>query len=287
MIDLMALGGAALSAAQKETAQMAFYALAPNTRRAYSGAVRRLGQWLDGRKLDDAALVEYLQDRFAAGASPATLRMAVSAAVWYLSALELPSPSGRRTKAVMKQLSEKGTDRRRGQSKAMTYDHAIAMLTIGRPLDRAIVALAFMAEMRRSEITALRWGDIEEAEDGMLLIRVRIYKTNRAGGDKDVRLLKNGFAQAVRDLRGADPDAPVIGLGAQRISQRITALGTMTGVPCHVTAHSGRVGLASELTAKGASTTETMLAGNWKTARMVAHYSAGAAAKRGAVAKFL
>ena len=49
----------------------------------------------------------------------------------------------------------------------------------------------------------------------------------------------------------------------------------------------GRVGLASELTARGASTTEVMLAGNWKTARMVAHYSAGATAERGAVARYL
>ena len=54
-----------------------------------------------------------------------------------------------------------------------------------------------------------------------------------------------------------------------------------------VTAHSGRVGLASELTAAGASTTETMLAGGWKTSRMVAHYSAGASAERGTVAKYL
>ena len=46
-------------------------------------------------------------------------------------------------------------------------------------------------------------------------------------------------------------------------------------------------GLASELTMRGASTTETMLAGGWKTARMVAHYSAGAAAEAGAVAKYL
>ena len=31
-----------------------------------------------------------------------------------------------------------------------------------------------------------------------------------------------------------------------------------------MTAHSGRVGLASELTSRGASTTDVMLAGNWK-----------------------
>ena len=33
--------------------------------------------------------------------------------------------------------------------------------------------------------------------------------------------------------------------------------------------------------------TDVMLAGNWKTSRMVAHYSAGATAERGAVARYL
>ena len=35
-------------------------------------------------------------------------------------------------------------------------------------------------------------------------------------------------------------------------------------------------GLASALTSRGASTTDVMLAGNYKTSRMVAHYSSGA-----------
>ena len=38
---------------------------------------------------------------------------------------------------------------------------------------------------------------------------------------------------------------------------------------------------------RGASTADVMRAGNWKTARMVAHYSAGATAERGAVARYL
>ena len=75
----------------------------------------------------------------------------------------------------------------------------------------------------------------------------------------------------------------VIGLSPLQIQRRFTA----AGIEARLTAHSGRVGLASELTARGASTTEVMLAGNWKTARMVAHYSAGATAERGAVAKYL
>ena len=50
---------------------------------------------------------------------------------------------------------------------------------------------------------------------------------------------------------------------------------------------SGAGRLASELTSPGASTTDVMLAGNWKTSRMVALYSAEATTERGAVARFL
>ena len=77
------------------------------------------------------------------------------------------------------------------------------------------------------------------------------------------------------------PQNPVILVSFARPNTRAA------GIKARVTAHSGRVGLASELTARGASTTEVMLAGNWKTARMVAHYSAGATAERGAVRKYL
>ena len=120
-----------------------------------------------------------------------------------------------------------------------------------------------MGGLRRSEVSALEWRDVSDARDGDgVLLTVRTSKTNQEGDAADVRYLKNGPANAIRTLRAA-------------------------GIEARVTAHSGRVGLASELTARGASTTEVMLAGNWKTARMVAHYSAGATAERGAVRKYL
>ena len=102
----------------------------------------------------------------------------------------------------------------------------------------------------------------------------------QSGYAADVRYLKNGAAKAIRTLRAADADAAptdrVIGLSPLQIQRRFTAAARAAGIEARLTAHSGRVGLASELTARGASTTEVMLAGNWKTARMVAHYSAGA-----------
>ena len=71
------------------------------------------------------------------------------------------------------------------------------------------------------------------------------------------------------------------------IGLRFSAAARAAGPERSVTAHSGRVGLASELTSRGALTTDVMLAGNWKTSRMVAHYSARATAERGAVARYL
>ena len=79
----------------------------------------------------------------------------------------------------------------------------------------------------------------------------------------------------------------MVPLSPQAVGLRFTAVAQAAGLERRVTAHSGRVGLASELTARGASTTDVMLAGNWKSSRMVAHYSAGATAERGAVACYL
>ena len=60
----------------------------------------------------------------------------------------------------------------------------------------------------------------------------------------------------------------MVPLSAQMVGLRFTAAAQAAGLERRVTAHSGRVGLASELTSRGASTTDVMLAGNWKTSRM-------------------
>ena len=139
-------------------------------------------------------------------------------------------------------------------------------------------------------VRPLQWVNTRAASDGVLLT-VRTSKTNQEGDTADVRYLKNGGAKAIRTVRADRPDAAptdrVVGLSPLQIQRRFTAAARAAGIEARVTAHSGRVGLASELTARGASTTEVMLAGNWKTARMVAHYSAGATAERGAVQKYL
>ena len=130
-----------------------------------------------------------------------------------------------------------------------------------------------MGGLRRAEVSALEWRDVADASDGDgVLITVRTSKTNQEGDTADVRYLKNGAAKAIRTLRTDRPDAAptdrVIGLSPLQIQRRFTAAARAAGIEAHLTAHSGRVGLASELTAqRRESTTEVMLAGNWRTSR--------------------
>ena len=261
-----------LAVATPTTRKLADASISVNTRRAYAGALRRLDAWRGAAPVDDASLAVYLGELFEAGRAPVTSALAVAAVRFRAKLAGQPAPAGEATARVLVGFRRTAADRGR--------------------LDAVIAALLFMGALRRSEVAAVRWADVTDARDGDgVLLTVRTSKTNQEGDAADVRYLKNGAAKAIRTLRADRPDAAptdrVIGLSPLQIQRRFTAAARAAGIAARVTAHSGRVGLASELTARGASTTEVMLASNWKTARMVAHYSAGATAERGAVARYL
>ena len=116
--------------------------------------------------------------------------------------------------------------------------------------DAAIVALAFCAGLRRSEIASLVWGDITPtARAGQLRVRVRASKTNASGRREDLRLLAGPFARAVDALRTAEePTAAerVVPLSPHQVNRRVQILAAALGLE-GVSSHSGRRGLASEL----------------------------------------
>ena len=302
-------GAAALERPAATARRLAEASISPNTRRAYSGALRRLDAWLDGRPLEDATLAAYLAELHDQGRAPASAATAVAAACFRARLAGDPSPAGERTARVLAGYRRTGGDRGRGQARPFgAADLAAVLATCHQPrrrgrgresdhvalergrLDAVIAGLLFMAGMRRSEVSALRWADVDDAADGDgVLVTVRRGKTNQEGETRDVRFVKGAVAGAVRTLQAATRTAPegrVVPLSPKMVGLRFQAAARAAGVE-HVTAHSGRVGLASELTSRGASTTDVMLAGNWKTSRMVAHYSAGATAERGAVARYL
>ena len=306
-----AAAGLVVTATARELAEAS---IAPNTRSAYASALRRLDFWLKGHKLTDELLADYLGELFNAKRSPASAAMVVAAVRFRARLAQVDAPTGPATERVLAGFRRMASERGNGQAPPCTADNLAAILatasiprTSGRGTesgetarvrgleDGAMAGLLFQGGLRRSEVAALRWSDLTDATDGQgLLITVRVSKTNQDGAAADVRYSKNGAADTLRHLRAhrfSDQDVAgdelVFGLTAQSIGHRFTAAAAAAGIETRLTAHSGRVGLASELTRLGASTTETMLAGNWKTARMVAHYSAGAAAELGAVKKYL
>ena len=177
----------------------------------------------------------------------------------------------------------------RGQAKGLTLEQ------VG-----AVVAVALQGNPRRSgrgfekPEKAQRRGVEDASEGNAVTVRVRRSKGNSDGERADVRLVKNGAAEALRTLRedARTPDARLIPIAPASVNRRFQAAAD-AGIN-GVSAHSGRVGLATELIRRGASTTATQhsttatqQAGGWKTARMVAHYSASVAAEDGAVARYL
>ena len=125
--------------------------------------------------------------------------------------------------------------------------------------------MLFQGGLRRSEAAALRWADVQDAADGRgIVVYVRRSKTDQDG------------------------TAPVLGgINGQSIARRLTAAASAAGIEGRITGHSGRVGLAVELTRRGAPEQATAKAGGWKSSRMVAHYAAAVAAEQGAVATYL
>ena len=70
------------------------------------------------------------------------------------------------------------------------------------------------------------------------------------------------------------------------IARRLSAMAKAAGLDGHFGGHSGRVGMARDLVAAGASVAAVQIAGRWASSRMPAHYARGELATRGAVAKY-
>ena len=197
--------------------------------------------------------------------------------------------------------------RGRGQSEGLTFEQYHKILdTAFEPrhkyesreqaaerglVDRAIVTLLFMGAMRRSEVARAVWQDVDFTHEDLVYVSVPRSKTNQHGEREDVRVLSKRGAQALRDLRTARSNESlsdrVIALTDITINVRFKRCCKSIGLKGRYTSHSGRIGLASELCARGAPIQAVAIAGGWESADMVIHYSKKTERERGAVATYL
>ena len=84
-----------------------------------------------------------------------------------------------------------------------------------------------------------------------------------------------------------EPADPVIGLSVDQVTRRFAAASAAGGLKGRRSSHGGRVGLAVELAARGASTHAIQRAGGWKHPSMVVRYAADVATRDGAVGRYL
>ena len=80
--------------------------------------------------------------------------------------------------------------------------------------------------------------------------------------------------------------AKVFGVTGRTLARRISAAARAAGLPGTFSGHSGRVGMARDLVASGASVAAVQVAGRWASADMPALYARAELAARGAVAAY-
>ena len=314
-----AAGDAPLAAlddvARTRVASAAAAALAGNTRMTYASQWNRFESWCEERGVDPldagpAQVAAYLAER-----AETRKLSTVQASAAAIAAAARAGGRADPTKTPLVSDTLRGIARQHAavpaaaprQAAALDYQTAVELLQVAaRPQrrgrgretpapaaargrrDAAIVALAFCAGLRRSEIAGLVWDDITPtARAGQLRVRVRTSKANAAGRREDLRLLAGPFARAVEDLRAATSPAAaerVVPLSPHQVNRRMQVLAAALGLE-GVSSHSGRRGLASELVRRGASTTAVQAAGGWRSPAMVARYASAVTVEDGAVAR--
>ncbi len=296
------------STANPATAGLIRKSIAPNTSRAYRGALERLDAWLDGRVLDDEALAEWIAGLHDRGLSATTAAMAVAAARFRARMAGQDGkwdPAGPVTRRTLAGIRRSSKDRGRGQVAGVPWEEADRVVeeavrekTLRGMRDAALIAVGSDALLRVSEMVAINAGDIERDTDGSAVLHVRRSKTDQEGmgatcylGRRTVEVLDSWMASAGI---GQDGDEAVFrstrkgGAVGSRLSDRSAR--SIVAARCgrsneRVSGHSLRVGSALSLARAGASLVELQQAGRWKSPEMPARYTRGESARRGPVAR--
>jgi len=279
-------------------------AKASNTKKAYVSDLVIFYDWLDQRPEEEKlpisqhAVIEYLIERSETDAL-STLKRRLSSISWLhlcagYSREDNPGKSSL-VLEVLKSLKVKyAREDRQVIDEAAPLDleqiREMVMLCkadkniVRGARDRAIILLGFSGGLRRSEIVALKWGDIQEVVEG-LEITVRKSKTDQQGKGAVVRCYRGSVpatcpVRALADWRSHCADfsghifrrlsksgkllAPLARSG-QSINRIIQHRAREMELPDwkDYSAHSLRRGFASTAIKKGASIRAVMTQGRW------------------------
>ena len=185
---LVQVAAAPLAAPSAAVAGLVAASIAPNTKRTYAAALKRLDAALEGQDLTDASLSIYLASLHAAGLSPAVASMAVASVKFRCRLQALASPVGPATDRCWPACDGKARagagpgrrgalqpSRRRGRRRRKRRR------VRRRPPRRRLLAVASDGLLRVSEVAALDVGDVQAEADGSGRLLVGESKTDQEG----------------------------------------------------------------------------------------------------------
>ena len=208
-------------------------------------------------------------------------------------------------KAALKRMHRR-RGRRQAQARGLTWALRQRLLEAAgaRPIDdrnRALVAVAYDAMLRRSELVALYVTDFIEEIPGYATLLVRRGKTDREGRGAAVYLARDTVAlvRAWLDRAGIEDGrlfrsltkGGVVGerLHPCQVPRILKGMALRAGLPEDVagslSGHSPRVGAAQDMVASGIEMPAILQAGRWKTAVMVNRYGERLLARRSGAAQ--
>ncbi len=298
-------GAPGLAPVSVETRKLMDASISPATRRVYSLALRQLETWLQGQGLTDTLLADYLSERHAGGAAPASAAQVVQALRFQAKLHGAAAMVGPVTERTLAGIRRAGKDRGRGQVQGVQYLDVIKLAlscehedTLCAARDEALMRTMSDGLLRIGEAVAIDVEHLDFEQDGTGRLTIPTSKTDQEGkgavlflgrptvGALKLYMQRAGITQGAlfRSMRRGDH------MRADRISVRgvrdlIRARARACGIEGNVSGHSFRVGTAQDLAASGASLVELQQAGRWQGSDMPARYTRHQAAGRGAVAR--
>ena len=281
--------------------------------RALRGDLERFAAWcaergsrpLPARPETVAAYIEAASK----GRAPSTVRRHVSSIAVAHRAAGEPSPleHAEVRRALGRVRRRKGSRQRQAEGLTWALRRRLIEAAGDRLIDvrnRAMLAVAYDAMLRRSELVALEVVDVTVDRGGSASVLVRRAKTDPEGGGAvlylhgdTVRMLREWLAASGIGEAGEGPLFRSVRKGgrvggalhAGQVPRIYKAMARRAGLPAEVvdrlSGHSPRVGAAQDMVAAGVGLPAIMQAGRWRSPRMVQRYTERLLARRNGAAQ--
>ena len=285
-------------------------AFSANTERAVRSDLAVYGAWCAERGLSALPAapetVAAFVDAMAEEKAPATVRRYVaSIAVAHRAIGRGRTLKGPPVSLALRRMHA-GKGRRQGQAQGLTCPLRRRLLEAAgdRAIDlrnRALLAVAYDAMLRRAELTALEVADFLEETPGDATLIVRRSKTDGEGKGRLLYLARDtvGMVRAWLDRAGIAEGRLFRsvgkggrigeGLDPSQVPRIFKQMAREAGLPASVvdglSGHSARVGAAQDMIAAGIELPAILQAGRWKSTAMVNRYGERLLARRSGAAQ--